>query len=85
MGDWLDELAEALDANVPATTALADGHRNVLLGFARDVAHGTERKNAPLAAYIVGRYVSLSSKPEDEALAEALEIAASILPEPESA
>ena len=28
-----------------------------MLHLARDVAHGSERKNAPLATFIAGRYV----------------------------
>lgn len=31
--------------------------RAKLLRIARDVAHATERQNAPLAAYMIGRFV----------------------------
>ena len=31
--------------------------RTRLLGIARDVAHATERQTAPLAAYLVGRFI----------------------------
>jgi uncharacterized protein DUF6457 len=83
MSDWLDEFAAELDNKVSETTGVSAKNRNLLLGFARDVAHATERKNAPLATYIVGRYAALSPKPDDDALAEALEIAGSMLPEVE--
>ena len=33
-----------------------------VLGLARDVAHGTERKAAPLASYVAGRYVECAVK-----------------------
>lgn len=33
-----------------------------LLSIARDVAHGTERKYAPLASFIAGRYVEAATR-----------------------
>jgi hypothetical protein len=57
--DLLTELASRLSA------ALESGGfepvdlrgRAKLLRIARDVAHATERQNAPLAAYMIGRFV----------------------------
>ena len=57
--DLLTELASRLSAArggwtlgpVDLTT------RTRLLSIARDVAHATERQNAPLAAYLVGRFI----------------------------
>ncbi|MEA2433719.1 MAG: hypothetical protein QOG54_1176 [Actinomycetota bacterium] len=83
MSDWLDDFAAELDNKVSEETGVATKNRNLLLEFARDVAHATERKNAPLATYIVGRYAALSPKPDDAALVEALEIARSMLPKVE--
>lgn len=50
MDDWLDRFADAL-----GVARLAPGDVDTLLDLARVVAHGTERKNAPLAAYLAGR------------------------------
>lgn len=47
---WLDRYAEAL--GVPA---LAAEDVDAILDLAREVAHGTERKNAPLATWLAGR------------------------------
>ncbi len=52
-----------------------------LLRIARDVAHTTERQNAPLAAYLIGRFVQSSVdagvSPAD-ALAEAADVVRSL-------
>jgi hypothetical protein len=80
-GDLLAELASKLsavygDAERLAPVDVADRAR--LLRIARDVAHATERQNAPLAAYLVGRFV------EDRVRAgisetEAIEVAAALV------
>jgi hypothetical protein len=52
-----------------------------LLRIARDVAHTTERQNAPLAAYLIGRFVQSSvdaGVPSADALAEAAEVVRSL-------
>lgn len=46
---WLDALADAL-----GVARLSEAQIDELLDVARVVAHGTERKNAPLATYLVG-------------------------------
>jgi hypothetical protein len=86
VNDWFDDYAAALEERLggpnPAVH-LDRGVKNPILDLARIVAHGTERKNAPLAAYVVGRYVALrSAQGADEAVAvsEALETAAGIIP-----
>lgn len=58
--DALDELATRLSAAGDGTGPLEPidlAVRARLLRIARDVAHATERQNAPLAAYLVGRFV----------------------------
>ena len=50
MDDWLDHYAAAL--GVPP---LATQEVDAILDLAREVAHGTERRNAPLAAWLAGR------------------------------
>ena len=49
-GDWLDRYADAL-----GVARLSEGERADLLDLAREVAHATERANAPLATYLAGR------------------------------
>lgn len=49
MDDWLDRFAAAL--GVPP---LDPAEVDTILDLAREVAHGTERKNAPLAAWLAG-------------------------------
>ena len=50
MDDWLDRFADAL--SVPR---LDPAEAEALLDLARVVAHGTERRNAPLATFLAGR------------------------------
>jgi uncharacterized protein DUF6457 len=59
-GDILAELAAKLDAlgdGVGSLEPVDLAKRAQLLRIARDVAHATERQNAPLAAYLIGRFV----------------------------
>ncbi len=60
MTDWLESFAAALSGRLDSDRALSPtgSQKNALLKLARDVAHSTERKNAPLATYIVGSYVA---------------------------
>ena len=78
MERWLDELAEGLDV-----TPLRGDQSGALLRFTRDVAHGVERRFAPLAAFVVGRAVGRAEtegRAPQEAFAEALERAMALLP-----
>ena len=57
---------------------LSDGQVDALLDLARNVAHGTERRFAPLSTYLAGRYVAervAAGVPEADALAEAAALA----------
>lgn len=59
----LRRLASALREAGPAGGDIdpPDLHdRALLLRIARDIAHATERQNAPLAAYLIGRFVQVS-------------------------
>jgi hypothetical protein len=49
MDDWLTQAAGALGVD-----ALDDDSQQRLLGVARDVAHGVERKLTPLATFLLG-------------------------------
>jgi len=76
---WVNGLAEEL-GEAPL------GRREVgeVLKLARDVAHGVERKLAPLAAFVAGVHVGRRAgegASREEALAEATRAAASLLPE----
>ena len=69
--EWVARLAVELgvDALSPRTQA-------EVLGLARDVAHGTERKAAPLASFVAGLYVQRAlseGRDNDEALHEVSE------------
>lgn len=54
MDDWLDRFADAL--GVPRLGQL---EIDAILDLARDVAHATERRNAPLAAFLAGRATAM--------------------------
>lgn len=53
---WVERLAQELGVEGMTPHAQA-----TLLAIARDVAHGGERKYAPLASFIAGRYVQLAA------------------------
>jgi len=50
--DWPDRYAAALELE------LTDDEIDTILDLARDVAHATERRWAPVSAYLAGRYVA---------------------------
>ncbi len=79
---WLDQLATSLaERRGEEPSKLTNEKIGALLDVARDVAHGTERKNAPLATFLLG--VHVGRKPGDGALDEAAAIARDLLPEEE--
>jgi hypothetical protein len=76
--DWLLAFAAALaDLSGSPTgsgAGLSRSETGTLLRLAREVAHGVERRFAPLAAYLTGRFVAgrlQQGATVDEALAEA--------------
>lgn len=48
-GDWLARYAQALGVE-----PLGEAEAQALLDLARDVAHGSERKHAPLSTFLAG-------------------------------
>jgi hypothetical protein len=79
--DPLGELASALSGSGPHSAhldPLEPRDRALLLRIARDVAHATERQNAPLASYLIGRFVQAAVAAGDSE-PEALERAAAIV------
>lgn len=78
--EWLDRLALELREQ-----PMSQGEVGQVLKLAREVAHGVERKLAPLAAFLAGVHVGRRSgesgpRPED-ALAQAAETAARLMQE----
>jgi len=84
MDDWVDRLSDALGER-----RLDPKEVGAILKLAREVAHGVERRLAPLSAYVAGLYVgreTTEGTDPPEALHEALRAARSLIPEtrPES-
>ena len=85
--DLLRKLASALsgtDAGSARLEPLGLRDRALLLRVARDVAHATERQNAPLTSYLIGRFVQIgvaAGGSESEALELAAQIVTSLLGE----
>ena len=74
--DWPDRYAAALELE------LGEEEVDAILDLARDVAHGTERRFAPLTTYLTGEFVArrrAAGASTDEALREAREIAGRLL------
>lgn len=68
---WVARLAAELGVDPLSRRTEAE-----VLGLARDVAHGTERKAAPLASFVAGLYVQRAladGRHVDEALREVSE------------
>lgn len=75
------KLAAALDRDGRAP-ALPPSVQGRVLGIARDVAHGTERSNAPLATFLAGRYVERRTAQgisAEQAIAEAEQVVSRLL------
>ncbi len=75
--DWPRRYAAALGAD------LTDADVEALLDLARDVAHGSERRFAPLSTFVAGRFVAsrmAAGASASEALAVAVAVARSLLP-----
>lgn len=86
VGGWAERLAcELGGAATQASLSAATVGR--LLRLARDVAHATERLNAPLVAYVAGRHVAArqaAGLSEEGALDEVEEVVRRLLSEPPS-
>ena len=82
--DLISELASQLGAarDAGGLEPLDLAGRARLLRIARDVAHATERQNAPLAAFLIGRFVQgavLSGVSQTEALDEAASVVRALI------
>ena len=77
------EYADALSRATEAGIEIGDDEADTVLALARTVAHATERRFAPLATYLAGKYVlarTRSGVPDAEALAEAVALVEELLP-----
>ena len=80
-GAVLGELASKLSAgrsDMDPLEPLDLAGRARLLRIARDVAHATQRQNAPLAAYLIGRFVQDAIR-SGVSQADAIDQAASVV------
>ena len=78
MAEWIDDLATAFELE-PLSDLESDG----LLRIARDVAHRVERKDTPLAAFLLGMHVAArpdDGSPRTEALDTAIAEIQALLP-----
>jgi len=76
--EWLDEVSDALGIDEDVLDV------NAVLGLARDVAHGVERKAAPLTTFLVG-YAAGTSGLDQEAVGELTEHIRGMCPLPPDA
>lgn len=78
MDEWIDKLATALGEE-----PVEPKEMGALLKLARDVAHGVDRKLAPVSTFVVGMHVgrrAAEGMPRTQALTEALETARALIP-----
>jgi Domain of unknown function (DUF6457) len=74
--DWPERYGAALELD------LTESEVDAILDLARDVAHGTERRFAPLSTYLTGRFVARrvgEGATVDDALREANEVVGRLL------
>lgn len=79
MSDWLPRFADELGEPPPTRDEVT-----AILDLTRDVAHGTERKLAPLTSYLVGIHLGRqleAGADRDEALRRAVDRILARLPD----
>jgi cob(I)alamin adenosyltransferase len=77
--DWIERYAEALGEGIVS----GPNERRAMLKLAREVAHRTERMNAPLTTFLAGQYLAVrraEGASEVEAIREAIRRAERLLP-----
>lgn len=80
--EWPQLYGQALERTAEAALTLSDEEAARVLDLARVVAHGSERRYAPLAAYLAGKFVterSAAGVPPADALEDALATAEALL------
>jgi hypothetical protein len=82
--EWPERFAEQLADAAGEELTLTKAEEAIVLRLAREVAHRTDdRKNAPVASYLVGRFVAArvrAGASPREALDEAAALAERLLP-----
>jgi hypothetical protein len=76
--EWMERMARALGEE-----PLTQPEVGAILKLARDVAHGVERRGAPLATFLAGMHAGTqggAGVSRREALARAVEAARSLIP-----
>jgi uncharacterized protein DUF6457 len=79
MDAWMDRLADALGED-----RVSQGEMGMALKMAREVAHGVERKLAPLSTFVAGVHAgraAASGGSREEGLKGAMEAVLDLLPE----
>ena len=74
--DWPDRYSAALELE------LSEEEVEAILDLARDVAHATERRFAPVSTYLTGKFVArrqAAGASTDQALQEAREVVARLI------
>jgi uncharacterized protein DUF6457 len=56
--DWPERYCAALEARAGGPLGLTEDETEAVLDLARQVAHSTERRFAPLSTYVTGKYVA---------------------------
>ena len=80
MDEWIDRFADALGEQPLHPTEVAS-----MLKLSRDVAHGVERKLAPLSTFLAGLSVARKiseGASRDQALKQVMEAARVLVPPP---
>lgn len=80
---WPERYRRALEEAAGVPVALDDEHADAVLDLARVVAHGSERRYAPLATFLAGQFVVTrveAGQSVAAALAEAQTLAEGMLP-----
>ena len=84
--EWIESYAHALAAEAGTEMSVSAAEIEAVLDLARVVAHGTERRNAPLATYLAGRYAGARAAGDGvspgEALSQATAAAANLISDP---
>lgn len=81
-GTFADDFAAALSRAAMTDIGIGPEEVDALLDLARDVAHGTERRFAPVVSYLVGQYVVARTRDGakvGQALDEAVDVANRLL------
>lgn len=80
---WLEEYADALARRSRSDLGLSAEEMRLMLDLAREVAHRTERRFAPVSTFLAGKFAAKrirSGSTADDAVREALEVARELLP-----